>query len=177
MSPSKYAKARDRTAKRDARRAQHEALGDDYEQGEYKLPDRSECLSDGAFMVAPCDKTRLFFVPFTQDSRFVDIVGLHFVQLEDGGEDGWYMLARVDCKHGHMHLHLDDKGASRRNVTHLRKLDAVDDVEEGYDDAYSAIFDDWEERERRFRNEWQPGSKRNRPTQRLPQAGSPPDCD
>lgn len=42
--------------------------------------------------------------------------------------DGWSEVERIDCRHGHSHLH-----ESSGNVIHLDRLDRIEDVERAHD--------------------------------------------
>ena len=50
------------------------------------------------------------------------------VSLQVLTADGWREVERIDCRHGHAHLH-DRNG----KVVHLYRLDTAEDVERAHD--------------------------------------------
>lgn len=63
----------------------------------------------------------------------------------------WEDVVRVDCSHCEVHIHLP---GTPKPLT-IREIWVPEDVFNTYDDAYSRIFDNWEQYER----QWSDGRK------------------
>lgn len=104
-----------------ARRAAAAAIGESQVNGSYRSPDRKLCefrewsaAADDLGVIAM--KVRMWKF----NGHIVDFV----ITLEiDSAPTGWIDDVRIDCKHGHAHLH-PIKGEPR----HIRRLDDVNDV-------------------------------------------------
>lgn len=174
MNGGKYGRAKHRRSSRSARKASRQLQDQSIQAGAYRPPPRKETEATAPAISAVSETTRLVTQFWYQGDRLVDFVLLHFVQIAKKS-DGWYQLARVDCRHGTAHIHLDDVGAGRRNVRDLHSLNSHMDLWDAYDKAYSEIYEHWQKRERWFEDELGT-SARDRPTGRLPEADLPDDC-
>lgn len=65
----------------------------------------------------------------------------------DGDE---HEVARVDSAHGTVHLHVFQLGGREESRREIRDIHRVEDIERGYDEAFSAIVDDHEDLIRRW---------------------------
>jgi hypothetical protein len=91
--------------RRDERRARAaaERVAADQTRGEYRPPDRSTCSERSWYQsVDDADTVRVDHRLFRSDGKLVDFAILvHTLDID--GE--WVEAARVDCCHGHVHLH------------------------------------------------------------------------
>lgn len=169
MAGGKYAARNDRQAKKEARKQLLEALEDETAPPDYVRPSRQDCETGGPIVWNPSETTCLYAQLWTLDSRLVDFVMLHFVQLRDS-EDGWYELARIDCAHGTVHIHEDEGSGTNREPRHLFNLRDPSDVLTGYEIAYDELDLSWKTREGEMHNDRKRNlTSRTRPTGPLPQ--------
>lgn len=174
MSGGKYGSSKRRKTERVKREVKRRLDDQSVPRGSYSPPLRNTTESVAPTILALSETTRILYQFWYVDNEMVEFVILHFVQLERKLH-GWYQLARVDCKHGAAHIHVDDDGASHQKVRNLHTLDSRQDLWDAFDKSYEEVIGKWQMRERWFEGELG-SSSRNRPTGRLPEASGPNDC-
>ena len=123
----------------DEKRAQQSLLDGIAEQarGDYRAPDRSECSVKSWYSsLDDADTLRVDYRIWRLSGRLVDFV----ILLQVAVWDDWENVARVDCCHGHCHLHPpDDERIGGGESRSICRLDAVDDAAGAFDAAVEEI--------------------------------------
>ncbi|TLF75797.1 DUF7718 family protein [Nocardia cyriacigeorgica] len=113
------------------KRALREASKSAFEQldsphGTYAPPDREKCrYRQWDTPVDDLGTVRLQFNIWRANGQIADFV----INVQVLTSDGWTSVERVDCCHGHCHLHVDNDDENARS---LYKLDGPADVEHAF---------------------------------------------
>lgn len=100
----------------------------DQERGRFRPPDRRDCVERSWYQsLDDTDTMRLDHRLYRADGRLVDFALIVIALQLDGA---WREVARVDCCHGHVHLHHEDG-----TVSSIGPLHHVADVAEHLDAA------------------------------------------
>jgi hypothetical protein len=134
-----------RSAERRARKQFEQQTQQNIERGQYVPPPRAEC-HEKTFFVSLDDQytVRIDHRLWRHHGRTVDFVLL--LQVPDWA-DQWQTIARIDCCHGHCHMHPPDSDAAARSI---HRLESVADVEAAYPVA-TAQFEEYGRRIRDMR--------------------------
>lgn len=104
------------------------------EHGEYEPPDRSLCRYKQWYVaIDDSDTLRIETRIWQLDGRLSEFV----ITLKASTFGEWSETARIDCKHGHIHMHT----VAHDTIVSIRRLDAIDDVQAGFEEA-SGMMDD-----------------------------------
>lgn len=73
-----------------------------------------------------------------------------FAMIQQIRLDGkWHDVVRYDCAHGEVHAHVYRKG---QKLSTRKRICGLSDIEAGYEEAKTALFDGWIENGRRYRD-------------------------
>ncbi len=115
----------------------------------WQPPDPEECEEASYPVDLVQGRDRYHVRQLMHRGRLVDFA---FAQDRRHGES-WRKVARIDCAHGTVHLHLFNQAGQEILLRHLRSISNQADVEEGYDQAADIIEQGWEEHVRRWASE------------------------
>ncbi len=101
-------------------------------------------VRDDPVLVSPTDRVVVRLQ--LHAGRLVDFA---LVQQRRTGEDAWRDVASADCRHGEVHVHWHNADGTRSGRKVLRPITMQQDVEDGYDEASSIMFEEWDENLRR----------------------------
>jgi len=113
------------------------------------LPDPDEC-DESSFILPVADGERRDRVIVRMRTHVTRTIEFAMVQqtLDDNGD--WQEVVRADTCHDEVHVHQFDKTGREISKRSVRKVERVEDVDAGYDEAAVLVFERWEDNVRRW---------------------------
>jgi hypothetical protein len=109
-------------------------------------PDLTECIEETwHFDIGPGSRATVSV--WFDGPRLVRFAIMHLTLTDDGR---MVEIARADSRHGEIHVHTFDRHGIQVNRVTLLRVTRPEDVERGYELAYSRVIDRWEADRRRW---------------------------